>query len=250
MAKLKPRFALFCDEAGGPADTWRSLAVVSGPLDRLLSLEQDLRQALELSGLEELKWANLRKRPAGLRAAGLALELATAAAQKGGVRFQLWSWETERQPKAWKRLSEPDRMRAVYDKLLPRSARSWGSQAKGTRWLLLPDERTGVDWKGLQRQMTRAWSAQSKAKLSGLYPVDSRRWALVQCCDLLAGLLRHSLEPHSRHDGPGGHARRNRHSLLQSLLQMSHQRGLGLGDSHGLYGRGKKFSAQRILRWA
>jgi len=244
MAVPKPRYALFCDEAGGPADAWRSLAVVSGPLDRLLSLEQDLRQALELSGLDEMKWTNLRKRPAGLRAAGLALELATAAAKKGGVRFQLWCWEPKSQPKAWLKLSEPDRMHAVYAKLLPRAARTW----RRGRWLLLPDERTGVDWKGLQKGIARDWK-RAGAKVGGLYPVDSRKWALVQCCDLLAGLLRHSFEEGRDPDGPGGAAHRNRNSLLQSLLHMSHARKLGLGARYGLHGKGKQFSALRVKRW-
>lgn len=244
MAKAHPRYALFCDEAGGPADAWRSLAVVSGPLDRLLSLEQDLREALKLSGLEELKWTHLRKRPAGLRAAGLALELATAAAQKGGVRFQLWCWEPRSQPQAWRKLGEPARMQAVYGKLLPRAARSWG---RG-RWLLLPDERTGVQWKALQAALGKDWRM-AGARIGGLYPVDSRRWALVQCCDLLAGLLRHSYGEGRSPEEPGARAHRNRHSLLQSLLQMSHQRSLGLGARQGLQGRGRKFSAQRVLRW-
>ena len=244
MAKAVPRYALFCDEAGGPADAWRSLAVVSGPLDRLLSLEQDLREALKLSGLEELKWTNLRKRPAALRAAGLALELATAAARKGGVRFQLWCWESHTQPQAWRKLSEPTRMQAVYGKLLPRAARSW----RRGRWLLLPDERTGVDWKRLQRDLGKDWR-KAGARIGGLYPVDSRKWALVQCCDLLAGLLRHSFEESRLPDEPGGAAHHNRNSLLQSLLYMSHARKLGLGARHGLQGHGRQFSAQRVQRW-
>lgn len=244
MPVPKPRYALFCDEAGGPADLSRSLAVVSGPLDRLLSLEQDLRQALQLSGQAEMKWSNLRKRPASLRAAGLALELATAAAHKGGVRFQLWYWETRSQPKAWNRLGEPDRMQEVYAKLLPRAVRSW----RRGRWLLLPDQRTGVYWKVLQRTMGKDWR-KAGAQISGLYPVDSRKWALVQCCDLLAGLLRHSYAGGREAHEPGAAAHHNRQSLLQSLLHMSHGRKLGLGARHGLQGKGKKFSVIRVKRW-
>jgi hypothetical protein len=242
--KLQPRYALFCDEAGGPADEWRSLAVVSGSLAAMLDLEYDLRQALALSGVHELKWAKLRKRPAVFRSAALALELATAAAQNGSLRFQLWCWEAKRQPKAWTRLSEPQRMQEAYRVLLPRSVKLW---RKG-RWLLMPDDRTGVRWKDLQGSLTGAWRG-AKAKISGLYPVDSKRWALIQCCDLLAGMQRHSLHSHVIATGPGAIARGNRDSLMQTLLEMSQKRRLGLKAAPVLLGNGKKFSAQRVLRW-
>jgi hypothetical protein len=245
--KPQPRFALFCDEAGGPADEWRSLAVVSGSLSALLDLEHDLRQALDLSGVRELKWSQLRKRPEGLRAAALTLELATAAAANGTVRFQLWCWQARAQPKAWPRYTEPQRMQAVYAKLLPRTARQW---VRG-RWLLLPDERTGVDWSGLKRTLMAPWR-KAGARVSGLYPVDSRRWALIQCCDLLAGLLRHSWQDHgaSRVHGPGAAAKGNRDGLLLTLLQMSRQRRLGLQAKPSLQGKSRHFSAHRIQRWA
>jgi hypothetical protein len=245
MAKLQPRHALFCDEAGGPGDAWRSLAVLSGPLTNLLDLEHDLRQALALSGMHELKWSQLRKRQAGLRAAALSLELITAAAQNGSVRLQLWCWEAKAQPKAWARLSEPKRMQEVYAKLLPRTAKLWG---KG-RWLLLPDGRTGVDWEQLKHTLARAWRP-SGASVGGLYPVDSRHWALIQGCDLLAGLLRHSLQTEVPHHGPGAQARGNRDGLLMTLLAMSKQRRLGLKGRPFLQGKSRKFSAQRVARWA
>lgn len=242
--KVEPRYALFCDEAGGPGDDWRSLAVVSGTLPAMVGLEHDLRQAMELSGLPELKWTNIRKRPAGINAAGLFLELATAAAQEGSVRFQLWCWEAKRQPKAWAKLTEPKRMQLVYGKLLPRTARAW---SKG-RWRLLPDERTGVDWGRLKQDLAGSWR-KAGARVSGLKPVDSRRSALVQCCDLLAGIFRHSLRDEPRHDGPGSVARRNRDVLLSELLRMSAQRRLGLRAEPRLQGKSLRFSAQRVARW-
>jgi hypothetical protein len=246
MAARQPRYALFCDEAGGPADAWRSLAVVSGALSSLLDLERDLRQALALSGIRELKWSQLRKRPEGLRAAALTLELATAAAARGQLRFQLWCWEARAQPKRWTSFSEPQRMQAVYAKLLPRTARQW---VRG-RWLLLPDERTGVDWGSLKRSLAGPWR-RAGARVGGLYPVDSRRWALIQCCDLLAGLLRHSWQAAApaAPGSPGAEAQGNRDGLLLTLLQMSRQRRLGLKGAPRLQGSSRYFSAQRIQRW-
>jgi hypothetical protein len=243
--KVQARYALFCDEAGGPADEWRSLAVISGSLSAMLDLEHDLRQALALSGVHELKWAKLRKRPPAFRSAALALELVTAAAQNGSLRFQLWCWQAKKQPKAWLRLSEPQRMQEAYRVLLPRSAKLWG---KG-RWLLMPDDRTGVRWKDLRRSLAKPWAA-AKAKITGLYPVDSRRWALIQCCDLLAGMQRHSLHSQVIAIGPGAVARGNRDGLMLTLLEMSQQRRLGLKAEPVLLGNSKKFSAQRVLRWS
>jgi hypothetical protein len=245
MALKRPRFALFCDDAGGPADEWRSLAVVGGPLVNLLELEHSLRRVLKQCGLPELKWSQVRKRPAGLRAAALMLERATAAAQAKQVRFQLWLWQAPKQPRAWHGLIEHQRMQRVYAALLPRTARAW----KEGRWSLLPDERTGVEWRQLQRSLAAPFK-QAGARLDGLYQVDSRRWALVQLCDLLAGLTRHSIHPEAVDDAPGSDARRNRHSLLRDLLAYSRDRRLGLAHRTWLQGRGSAFTATLVKRWS
>jgi hypothetical protein len=223
VSPLKPG-VLFADDSGSDADALRSLAVLSGPARVFLALERDLRKALALHGVRELKWTAVRTRPARLQAAQACLDLLTAGLAAKGLRCEILLWQPGAQGAAYRSRSEPQRLRPLY-------AQAWGLAAGGwglRQWRAYPDQRTGMDWQRWSPQQRRAWKRSGLGRLS-IREADSQGSACIQLCDLLAGLARHPA-PSARAGGGGDglRARQNREALLNHWVLSCAARGLPL----------------------
>lgn len=218
---------LFADDSGGEGDDLRSLAVLSGPAPVLLALERDLRKALDLHGVDELRWAALRTRRERLQAARACLDLLCAGLGLGGLRCDLLLWRPAAQGRAYAARSEAQRLRPLYAWAWTRAAAAWKGLGP---WMACPDQRTGMDWGRWSPATRRAWRVAGMAGLE-VRELPSARSACVQLADLLAGLARHQ---ERRHGGPAGaRAHANRQDLWDHWVRACAARGLRLERRHG-----------------
>lgn len=217
---------VYADDSGGDADALRSLAALSGPAKVLLALERDLRKAQSLYGVRELKWAELRTKPARFQAAEAWLDLLSVALAAGALRLDVLLWRPGRQPGPYRARSEAQRLRPLY-------ALAWASAAGAwdfSHWRAYPDQRTGMDWQRWSPAQRKAWRDAGIRKLS-VSEARSQRSACIQLTDLLAGFCR--LEPRDR-EGAGRRAHERREALRNHFVLACASRGLVLGGSGGL----------------
>lgn len=217
---------IYADDSGGEADALRSLAVLSGPAKVLLALERDLRQALKLYGVAELKWAALRTKPQRLQAAQACLDLLCVALQAKALRVQILLWAPKAQGSAYRERSDVQRLRPLYAHAWAAAARAWRLPA----WRAYPDQRTGMDWQRWSREQRGAWRKAGLGRLS-VREASSHRSACVQLADLLAGLAR--LQARVKEDDAGARAHNNRLALLNHWVLIGATRGLHLDYSQG-----------------
>lgn len=261
---MKPGFLLYCDDSGGEEDAVRAVAAVSGPAKVLLALERGLRRVLALEGVAELKWAALRTRPARLRAAQAFLELCAVALAAGALRVDLLLWRPDAQGRAYRRRTEPERLRPLYHRAWAQALAAWPAG----RWRLIPDQRTGMRWRQWPAPLKRRFQ-QGGRRLLAVDEAASQRSACVQLADLLAGLARLGLEPPlsvpplpgrpgravagAPGPGPGPEAagqaaRRNRRQLLEHFRDALRRRGAAPPTGPGLLNSRHPFLRARLLK--
>jgi hypothetical protein len=264
---MKPSYLCYCDDSGGEDDAYRAVAAISGPATVLLPMERSLRKVLSLEGVDELKWVNLRTRPARLRAAQGFLELCAIALGAGVLRVDLLLWQPAAQGLAYQRRSEPERLRPLYYQAWANALAAWPA----ARWHLLPDQRTGMDWQRWPTPLRRQLSQRGR-KLASLTEASSTRSACVQLADLLAGLSRLGCEapapkaaakpPKAKGpagamsasaegddaEAPGTAARRNRRLLLEHFRDALRRRGVGLPQGPGLLHSRHPLLQARLLK--
>jgi hypothetical protein len=241
---MKPSYLCYCDDSGGEDDAFRAVAAISGPATVLLPMERSLRKVLSLEGVEELKWAALRTRPARLRAARGFLELCAIALGAGVLRVDLLLWQPAAQGLAYRRRSEPERLRPLYYHAWSNALAAWPA----ARWHLLPDQRTGMDWQRWPTPMKRRLSVGGR-KLASLTEASSTRSACVQLADLLAGLSRLGCEAPVPTAAaiPGTTARHNRRLLLEHFRDALRRRSVGLPQGPGLLNSRHPLLQARLL---
>ena len=259
---MKPSYLCYCDDSGGEDDAYRAVAAISGPATVLLPMERSLRKVLSLEGVDELKWANLRTRPARLRAAQGFLELCAIALGAGVLRVDLLLWQPAAQGLAYQRRNEPERLRPLYYLAWTNALAAWPA----ARWHLLPDQRTGMDWQRWPAPLKRRLSVRGR-RLASLTEASSIRSACVQLADLLAGLSRLGCEAPAPKAGarkaagglkgsaegddaeaPGTAARRNRRHLLELFRDALRRRGVGLPQGPGLLNSRHPLLQARLLK--
>lgn len=201
---MRERYALVADESGNASEPLRVLAGLSGPSRSLARLERGLRRVLRRHGLAEVKWAGLRTRKARLNAAREFLALALDEAARGKLGVDLLIFEEGIASRNWDELDERDRWLSLYRQLMIRARK----RKPSAHWTLYPDQRTGMPWNRLGRVVESS----------------SRRLALVQLADLLAGLARFSRESPAL--GGAARARENRQELLDGFLGTVQRMGL------------------------
>lgn len=217
---------LYADDSGGDADALRSLAVLSGPARVLLALERDLRQALKLYGVDELKWAALRTRKDRLQAAQACLDLLCVALEAKAVHCHIVLWRPKAQGPLYRARTEPERLRPLYAHVWGAAARAWRFKA----WRAYPDQRTGMEWQRWSREQRGAWRKAGLGRVT-VREASSKRSACVQLADLLAGLAR--LQARVQEDDAGARAHQNRMALLNHWILTGAARGLRLDFEAG-----------------
>lgn len=234
-------YRLYCDDSGGEEDVLRAVAAVSGPAGMLIALERELRRALDLAGVPEVKWAGLRTRAGRLEAAQAFLDLAAVGLSAGVLRADVLLWRPAGQGLAYRLRRESQRLRPLYARVWGQAARAWPPG----RWSVHPDQRTGMRWHKWPPRIRAVWR-RGGGRLWSLRETARGRSACVQLADLLAGLARWGAEPHPD-AAPGARARRNRGALLRHFVESCARRGLARPRGPGLLGWNQPCLSIRLL---
>jgi len=195
----------FSDESNWNTGRFRSLALVTLPLDALADHQNQLRQHLAESKIREFKWKKLsgaRERFAALRMIDFAIQ--QALAQRLRIDVLVWDIE-DRRHRVHKR-DDVENLKRMYFHLFQNVLRARWPQ--DSVWRLYPDEHTAIDWGELHtyldaasiRTTTATPSLFEKTKgafrvqiyqafnITEIRSVKSHQQPLLQLADLFAGL--------------------------------------------------------------
>lgn len=192
----------FADESYWNTGRFRSLGLVTLPLDCLDGMESDLRALLDESQVREFKWKKLdgaKERFAAEKLCKFAVEKVCA----GQIRVDVLVWDIEDSRHKIARRDDIANLGRMYYHLFRNVLRArWPNDAL---WRLHPDEHTAMDWETIQDclanvstgiEIDRSLFASGGFRLQlrqefgveEIKPVSSDEHPLLQLADLFAGL--------------------------------------------------------------
>lgn len=192
----------FSDESNWNVRRFRSLGLVTLPLQFLADFEKGLKSLLEESGVAEFKWKKLR----GARerfAAEKMCRFAINWAIKGKLRVDVLIWDINDSRHRVAGRDDTANLERMYYHLFRNVLRArWPDSAV---WRLHPDEHTALDWKPVQDcldakstkfELERSLLTRGTFRLrlrrefgiEEITPVASEKYPLLQLADLFAGL--------------------------------------------------------------
>ncbi|ACL26145.1 DUF3800 domain-containing protein [Chloroflexus aggregans] len=192
----------FADESYWNTGRFRSLGMVTLPLDCLQAMESEVRQLLDESQVKEFKWKKLdgaKERFAAEKLCRFAVDKACA----GQFRVDVLVWDIEDSRHKIARRDDIANLGRMYYHLFRNVLRArWPNDAL---WRLCPDEHTAQDWRTLQDYLkNKSTSTEVDCSLftGGQFRIRLQRefgiqeiqavssWAhpLLQLADLFAGL--------------------------------------------------------------
>lgn len=198
----------FSDESNWNQGRFRSIGLVTTLVDKLTTLNDELKKLLEESQVTEFKWKNLagaRERFAANKLVAFAVE--KASARKVRIDVLIWDIEDSRHKVAGR--DDIDNLARMYYHLFRNVLRKrWPEDAV---WRLCPDEHTAIKWDTIQDVLENAsmsveleetlfteggFKRRLKRELSidAIEPVNSSKEPLLQLADLFAGLAVFSRE--------------------------------------------------------
>lgn len=192
----------FSDESNWNTGRFRSLGLVTMPLEALDDVTQRLEQLLAKSGVKEFKWKNL----GGVKeqvAAGKMCDFAIEEALKKRLRVDVLIWDIQDSRHNIKGRDDIANLQRMYYHLFRNVLRArW---PKNAIWRLHPDEHTAMDWQTVEdclQSVAESWELEhslftgSKFRLrlrqefalEEIIPVTSQKQPLLQLADLFAGM--------------------------------------------------------------
>lgn len=139
----EPSHVAFSDESCWNINQFRTLALVSGPLDVCAELDQTLKVVASESGMNEFKWKELGGARERLYAEKL-IKIIIPKLVKKDFRIDVMLWDSK---DARHQVPRPDHAanlgRMYYHLLSNVLANRWPDEIS---WRLIPDEHSEVDW--------------------------------------------------------------------------------------------------------
>lgn len=176
----------FSDESNWNVGRFRSLSLVTAPLEYLDELENELKALLLKSEVGEFKWNKLkgaRERFAACNMCRIAIEKARA----GKLRVDVLIWDIQdSRHNVLGRDDIANLQRMYYHLFINVLRRRWPNNAV---WRLYPDEHTAVDWQTLEDFLEK-----KEFGLEEIVPATSAERPLLQLADLFAGMAVFSRE--------------------------------------------------------
>lgn len=248
----------FSDESKWNTGRFRSLGLVTAPLDALDQLEGELRRLLEESGVHEFKWRELggaRERFAAEKMCRFAIDEACRKL----LRVDVLVWDIQDSRHSVPRRDDIANLQRMYYHLFHNVMRErWPNNAV---WRLYPDEHTAIDWKTLQAYLERGaftttvdsslltpggfrLQLRQEFRIEEIQPTSSTDHPLLQLADLFAGMAVFSREKYQKwlrtsrgqvrllHNEEGeadpSRSERERFQLLSKFDRMCKERKLGV----------------------
>lgn len=198
----------FSDESNWNTGRFRSLGLVTMPIDQIDAAETELCRLLEESQVSEFKWKKLDGAKERFAAVKLC-EFAVAKASAGRLRVDVLIWDTEDSRHKIAGRDDIANLGRMYYHLFRNVLRArW---PKTAAWRLHPDEHTAMDWntvqdclqsvaESLELEHSLFTEGQFRLRLrqefgiESIQPVASSEHALLQLADLFAGLAVFSRE--------------------------------------------------------
>lgn len=192
----------FSDESNWNKGRFRSLGLVTAPVEALDDLNQRLTQLLDESGVSEFKWKKLRgakERFAAQKMCDLAVDLAPS----GWPRVDVLIWDIQDSRHDIPARDDIANLQRIYYHLFRNVLRSrWPHSAV---WRLHPDEHTAMDWNTVQDclenvadrlEIERSVFTKGQFRirlrrefgLEEIRSVSSHEQPLLQLADLFAGM--------------------------------------------------------------
>ncbi|MGE5554274.1 MAG: DUF3800 domain-containing protein [Betaproteobacteria bacterium] len=192
----------FSDESNWNVGRFRSLGLVTAPVDFIDELEANLRSILQESGLSEFKWKELRgakERFAAEKMCKFAVDKACAKQ----IRVDVLIWDIEDSRHKIRKRDDIANLQRMHYHLFRNVLRvRWPD---GSRWRLHPDEQTAMNWDTVQDCLSSASveletehslfteggfrrRLRQEFALEEVRPVLSHEHPLAQLADLFAGL--------------------------------------------------------------
>lgn len=188
----------FSDESNWNTGRFRSLGLVTAPLDHL----EDLERKARASSVAELKWSRLtgaRERSAALSMCDLAVQ----AACEGKLRVDVLVWDIQDERHDVRGRDDVANLQRMYYHLFRNVLRArWPDDAV---WRLHPDEHTAMNWQAVEdclQSVAQQYAVDRSLFTGGKFrvrlrrefgieeirPVSSGRHPLLQLADLFAGM--------------------------------------------------------------
>lgn len=184
----------FADESSHNIGRFRSIGLISAPLNFVDELSHDLSNKLKEAGYSrELKWANIADAD-GRRAALTCIDYTIKHCSIGRIRVDVLTWDTHDPRHSVENRDDAQNLARMYYHLFHFVVREqW---PKDSSWELNPDENSLIDWNTLKQclDLTRPISDCVRK----IEPVDSKSCPLVQLADFFAGMCRYSKEKYPR----------------------------------------------------
>ena len=192
----------FSDESHWRTGRYRSVSLVTLPLQEFDSITERLRIILDEFNVREFKWEDLRdyrRRSAAKKMLDIAVSMACAAK----LRVDVLIWDTYDERHDVVQRDDTQNLARMYYHLFRNVLRKrWPDNSV---WLLYPDEHTAIDWNNLEGILghvaksiepdlpmlgSRGFSINIRYEfnLEDIRQVDSGEYPLLQLADLFAGL--------------------------------------------------------------
>ncbi len=194
----------FSDESNWNVGRFRSLSLVTIPVEGLVSLSEELCELLNQSDIREFKWKRLR----GARERFAALKMCDFAIQhacSGNLRIDVLVWDIEDSRHNIQGRDDIANLQRMYYHLFRNVLRMrWGGGH--TVWRLFPDEHTAMDWEKVEDCLEASGShvkverslfgvrLRREFQIEEIIQVTSKDQPLLQLADLFAGLAVFSRE--------------------------------------------------------
>ena len=192
----------FSDESHWRTGRFRSVSLVTLPLQEFDSITERLRIILDEFNVSEFKWEGLRdsrRRSAAVKM----LDLAVSMAYKAKLRVDVLIWDTyDERHDVIQRDDTQNLVRMYYHLFRNVLRKRW---SRNSVWRLYPDEHTAIDWNNLEEilgHVARAiepvppmlgtrnprFDIRYEFNLEDICQVESQEYSLLQLADLFAGL--------------------------------------------------------------
>lgn len=197
----------FSDESHWNTGRFRSLGLVTIPINQLQNMENAVRELLDESDIHEFKWKGLRGDKEGCAAD----KMCELAVNNAGAEFRVdvLIWDTQDARHNVKGRDDVANLQRMYYHLFRNVMRArWPDN---TVWKLCPDEHGQLDWETVQDclgnvstsiEVERSLLTNGKFRIrlhkefgiEEIQPVSSHEHPLLQLADLFAGLAVFSRE--------------------------------------------------------
>jgi len=192
----------FSDESNWNTGRFRSLSLVTLPLQAFDDITQRLHHLLAGSGIKEFKWNNLSGNKEQLVAQKMC-DLTIEEVLKKRLRVDVLIWDILDSRHNIKGRDDTANLQRMYYHLFRNVLRArW---PKNAIWRLYPDEHTAMDWQTVEdclQSVAESWELehslftggkfrlrlQQDFALEEIIPVTSQEQPLLQLADLFAGM--------------------------------------------------------------